>query len=73
MCTKFSLDNLKGRDHLEDLGIDGRIVSEWISMRIQVGSKLWTYSCGSGYGPVAGSCVHSNETLHSIKSREYFD
>jgi hypothetical protein len=23
-------ENLKGRDHLEDLGIDGRIISEWI-------------------------------------------
>jgi hypothetical protein len=24
------LENLKGRDHLEDIGIDGRIVLEWI-------------------------------------------
>jgi hypothetical protein len=43
-CTKFSLDawkswemhtifwfeNLEGRDHLEDLGVDGKIISEWI-------------------------------------------
>jgi hypothetical protein len=26
MHTKFWLENLKGRDHSEDLGIDGRIV-----------------------------------------------
>jgi hypothetical protein len=24
------LGNLKGRDHLEDLGIGGRIIFEWI-------------------------------------------
>jgi len=26
---------------------------------------------GSGYGPVAGSCEHSNETSGSIKGREF--
>jgi len=30
MHTKFWLENLKGRDHLEGLGIGGRIVFEWI-------------------------------------------
>jgi hypothetical protein len=24
------LENLKGRDHSEDLGVDGRIILEWI-------------------------------------------
>jgi hypothetical protein len=28
MHTKFWMMNLKGRDHLEDLGIDRRIISE---------------------------------------------
>jgi hypothetical protein len=28
--TIFWLENLKGRDHSEDFGIDGRILSEWI-------------------------------------------
>jgi hypothetical protein len=28
--TKFWLDNLKGRDHLEDLGIDRKIILDWI-------------------------------------------
>jgi hypothetical protein len=27
-CTKFWSQNLKGRDHMEDLGEDGRIVLE---------------------------------------------
>jgi hypothetical protein len=26
MLIKFQLENLKGRDYLEDLGIDGRIL-----------------------------------------------
>jgi hypothetical protein len=27
---KISVENLKGRDHLEDLGVDGRIILDWI-------------------------------------------
>jgi hypothetical protein len=27
---KFSLENLKGRDHLEDLGADGRVILKWM-------------------------------------------
>jgi hypothetical protein len=30
MYTIFWLENLKGRDHLEDLGLDGRITIGWI-------------------------------------------
>jgi hypothetical protein len=30
MNTKFKSVNLKGRDHAEDLGVDGRIILEWI-------------------------------------------
>jgi hypothetical protein len=29
-CTTLRLGNLKGRDHLEDLGVDGNIISEWM-------------------------------------------
>jgi hypothetical protein len=28
--AKFWLENLKGRDHSEDLGIDGMIILEWL-------------------------------------------
>jgi hypothetical protein len=30
MHTIFWLENLTGRDHLEDLGVDGKIILEWI-------------------------------------------
>jgi hypothetical protein len=30
MNTKFWSGNLKERDHSEDLGIDGKIILEWI-------------------------------------------
>jgi hypothetical protein len=32
MHTGFSWGNLKVRDHLEDLGVDGRIILKWIFM-----------------------------------------
>jgi hypothetical protein len=31
MHTRFWSENLEGRDHLGDLGVDGRIILEWIS------------------------------------------
>jgi hypothetical protein len=33
MRTIFRLENLKGTDHLEDLGVDGRIILEWILVK----------------------------------------
>jgi hypothetical protein len=30
MCTNFWLENLKGRDHFEVIGVDERIILEWI-------------------------------------------
>jgi hypothetical protein len=30
MCTKFWSQHLKGRDHLEDSGVDGKIILKWI-------------------------------------------
>jgi hypothetical protein len=30
MHTRFWFENLKGRDHLEDPGIVGKIIVEWI-------------------------------------------
>jgi hypothetical protein len=30
MCKKFWLESLKGRDHSEDLDVDGKIILKWI-------------------------------------------
>jgi hypothetical protein len=38
--TTLWLENLTGRDHLEDLGVDGKIILEWILGK-QFG-KVWT-------------------------------
>jgi hypothetical protein len=41
MATKFLSGNLNGRDHLEDLGTDGKIrVVQWILGK--EGGKVWT-------------------------------
>jgi len=34
------LENQKGRDHSEDLGVDRKVILEWILMK--QGGKLWT-------------------------------
>jgi len=30
MSARFWLENMKGKGHLEILGVDGRIILEWI-------------------------------------------
>jgi hypothetical protein len=40
MDTKFQSENLKGRDHLEDLGVYGKIILEWILGKY--GGEVWT-------------------------------
>jgi hypothetical protein len=40
MYTKFWFENLKGRDHAEDVEIDGRIISKLILGK--QGGKAWT-------------------------------
>jgi hypothetical protein len=59
MPTKFWLESLKGRDHSEDLGVGERIILKLVVMRV------WA---GFNWGPVAGSCVHGNESLAYIKA-----
>jgi len=71
MHTNLWSENLKGRDHLEDVGTDGRIILEWnLKMGVE---KCGVDASGSGQGLVAGSCVHRNETSASIKGEEFLD
>jgi hypothetical protein len=39
MLAEFLLENLKGRNHAEDISIDGKIIFEWILGKW--GGKLW--------------------------------
>jgi hypothetical protein len=40
VCTGFWWGNLRERDHLEDLGIEGRIILRWILRKWDVGLGL---------------------------------
>jgi hypothetical protein len=62
----FWLEKLKGRDCSEDIGIDGKIILEWILGKW--GGMLWD---GSGQGPVAEFCEHGNEPSDFIKGGEF--
>jgi hypothetical protein len=68
MLTKFWSELLKGRDHSEDLGVDGlldRILEK-------EGDKL---QCGHIWLRIGttGSCGHSNEPLGSITGGEFLE
>jgi hypothetical protein len=61
----------EGNNHLEDPGVDGRIILEGSS-----GSGTWEYGLdrsGSGQGQVASTCVCGNEHSGSIKCGKVLD
>jgi hypothetical protein len=41
LYTEFWWGNLKERDHLEEPGIDGRIILRWIFRNLDVGDMDW--------------------------------
>jgi hypothetical protein len=57
------LENLKGRDHSEDLGVDGRIILEYMKNRL---GRCGLDSCGSEYGQLEG-CSAFQEGLISTE------
>jgi hypothetical protein len=65
------LENLKGRDHSEDMGIDGKIILEWILEKC--GGKLWLGFIWLRIGTSGILCEHGNETTGSIKDGEFLD
>ena len=50
--TGFWWGNLRDRDHLEDIGVDGRIILRWIFRKWDVG--VWTGSSWLRIGTVGG-------------------
>jgi hypothetical protein len=43
MHTKFWTKNVKGRDHAEELGVDGKTISDWILGEIGWESVDWMH------------------------------
>jgi hypothetical protein len=62
--TGFWWGKFRVRTHLEDLGIDGRIILK-SSLRNEFG--LRSDSCGLGRGHVSGFCERGNGPSVSIK------
>jgi hypothetical protein len=54
MLTMFRFQNLKGRDHLEDLGADGKILV-WI---LETAGKMCTGFIWLRIRTSGGSCEH---------------
>jgi hypothetical protein len=53
---------VNGKDRLEDLGIDGRMILEWID---------WIHD--SGGREICGSFEHGNEISGAIKGGDFLD
>jgi hypothetical protein len=69
---KFLLESLKERDHLKDLGVDGRI-SGLNESQENWASGYGLNSCGSGNEQLAGCCEHCHEISGSTKGGEFLD
>jgi hypothetical protein len=61
--TGFCWGNVREGDHMEDPGMNGRIILKQI-----LGKWL-----GSGCGQVAGCCECGNESSGSVKCGEFHD
>jgi hypothetical protein len=61
----------KERHHSEDVGVDSRIILEWISGKKS--GKVWTRCVWFKKGTRGGSCEYGNEPLGSTKGGEFLD
>ena len=67
MHTGFWWGNLRGREHLEDPGVDGTIKLRWLSRKWNKRGGAWTELIWLRLGQVADACECGNEALGSIK------
>jgi hypothetical protein len=63
------MENLKGREHFEDLGVDGAIISEWVLVWEGVD---WMY-LAQDRDQWPGFCGHGNEPSVSIKGGKFLN
>jgi len=68
MPTGFWWGNLKKRDLLEGIGVEGKIILKWISCII-VGRRL--DSSGSGQRQIVGYCENLNKHLGYMKCDDF--
>jgi hypothetical protein len=59
----------EGRDHSEDLGVDEKIILEWIVGKN--GGKKWTGCIWLKTGPEAGCCEDGNERSSFLKCGDF--
>jgi hypothetical protein len=71
MHTRYWLENLKGRDHLEGPVVGGRIILEWILGK--QGRKVWRRCTWLRIGTSGSSCEYGNEPLGFKEGREFLD
>ena len=69
--TGFWLEKMQERDHLEDLGVDGRIILRRIFWKWDLGA--WGGSSWFKIRKVGGNFECGNEPLGSIKCGEFLD
>ena len=69
--TEICWADLRERDHLEHVGLNGRIILKWIFKKWD--GELWALLIWLRVGQEAGYCECGNELSGSIKCGEFLD